>query len=699
MNLTFRHIVNQNLKYNFKRFLSYLFVNGFVVAVLFIYGSLLFNKKLAKDVSMQMVMDYISICTYAIILFSVIFVAYTGIYFVKSRGKEFSVYLTLGMTRRDLIRMIYLESLAIVAGSAVSGIIGGLLLSKLFYLILGRILGLSTTIYFISGKTYLLSLGVFGIVFLCNMLFTSVFIRRLSIIQIGKAGSTKGLSKSRPIIGAIAIIAAAVAMYSYYGASTGADTLFGHTLDDDYRSLIIVGSMLTVFVALYFIIPTCVDVVRTVMRMFPSVYNRHLLMMTNLKHRFFAYKVSLYMVTLLISFAIITMGFGLSFYSYTQKTINQNLPYDFMIESGAGINNVSADEVNQIVKKNGGEASGFSQLSYLYDENYREDRSRFTHSYAASMVVSESNFNRHTGLSVDVKPDEMVIANSQADMDSNVDFDTVMTVEPWRKGDERAVAFERNPVSKEKFLQSLGNTPSLSFTKEKTRAIVSHFINSYGDVEFEGVLANVVDDSVYAELKAKSQAPEYTSYLFNLKKGSGENVYAGILDALRATNHADSLLWSSADTMFGNKDQAEALRPIYKKERFDIAFKINGLLFFSLSFLGILFLLSSSVVLYYKMVTDIDEEKEQVALLKKIGLTVAECKSYLQTHLAVVFFAPLLLGGLFGIFFLSSAWAGAGANMSGFLMGRVGLMYGVFALLDVLFYMALRKKFFRGVRI
>ncbi|SEO82222.1 FtsX-like permease family protein [Paenibacillus sp. OV219] len=697
MNLTFRHIVNQNLKFNFKRFISYLFVNGFVVAVLFMYGSLLYNKVLAEDASTKLMMDYIGICTYAIILFSVVFVAYTGIYFVKSRGKEFSVYLTLGMTRRDLIRMIYVESLVIVAGSAVSGIALGLLLSKLFYLILGRILGLSTSIYFISGKTYLLSLGVFGGVFLCNMLFTSVFIRRLSIIQIGKAGSTKGLAKTRPIIGFLSIIATVVAMYTFDAVSTG-DTLFGYTIEAQYRSPLIVGSIFTVFVALYFVIPTCMDVVRLVMGMFPSLYNRNLLIMTNLKHRFVAYKVSLYIVSLLICCAIMSMGFGLSFYSYTHKTIGQNLPYDFMIESGGGINKVSEAEVKQIVASSGGELSDYSSLPYIYDENYRDYGTRFNHDYTDTIVISESNFNRHTGLSVDVKPDELLLVyNQNSYAETSVDYNTIMTIEPWRQGSERANAFEANQISKEAFLQSLGKSSAvkLEFQREKTHAMVEHFINSYGDVEFEGVMANVVDDSVYAKLAP--HVAEYTAHQFNLKRGDGEKVFASILDALRASNHADSSLWASTDTQFGNKDQAEALRPIYKKERYDIAFKINGLLFFSLGFLGMLFLLSSSVVLYYKMVTDVDEEKEQIALLKRIGLTVAECKSYLQMHLAVVFFAPLVIGGILGIYFLSFAWSGA--NMAWFLFGRVGLMYGAFALLDVLFYMALRKKFFRSVRI
>lgn len=208
--MIFRHIVGKNLKYNLGCFLSYLFVNSFVIVVLFLYGSLLFNEILARNSSFRAASAYIQAAAYAILLFSIVFVTYTGIYFVKSRSREFALYLTLGMTDRDLTRMIHIESLTIVAGSMVFGMLSELLLSNLFYMILSRILGFTgfsyREIYYIDYRTFLLSFGVFILVFLFNMLFTNIFIRRLSIVQMMKSSSTKGVSKSRPVISAIATI-------------------------------------------------------------------------------------------------------------------------------------------------------------------------------------------------------------------------------------------------------------------------------------------------------------------------------------------------------------------------------------------------------------------------------------------------------------------------------------------------------------
>ncbi|RAU99169.1 ABC transporter permease [Paenibacillus sp. YN15] len=696
--MTFRHIILQNLKHNLKRFLSYLFVNSFVVAVLFLYGSLLFNDILAQDPAMRIAKSYIDAAAYAIVIFSVVFVSYTGIYFVKSRGREFGLYLTLGMTTRDLSRMIRLENLVIVAGSAITGLLSGMLLSRLFYLILGRILAVSNEIYSISYKTFLLSLGVFLFVFSSNVVFTGRFLRKLSIVQIAKAASTKGISKPHPVVGCLAIVIFSVSLWIYHAVIAGGDGPVQGFIENNPMA----GYMVLVFGifgALFFVLAFCMDGVRMLLKRFPSLYNRHILILTNLSHRFNAYKVSLYLVTLLITLAMVFMGFGLTFYSFSRKTIGEYVPYDYMVEASGGINRITGQELQTIVADNGGTLASFSALEFIHNVNYRNTANGLVH-HRTSLLISESEFNRHTGLSLELAQDELVIVyNVKGQVEEPIGYDTVIAVEPWEEGINRAEAFRRNPVSMDEFLSGLGDAERLVFERGKTTAMYAGFINSYGDEEFKGAMANIVNDSVYAKLRAQRD----TVYLFNLKAGDGDRIFAAMLDALREKNQADSSLWTNPDTRFVeragealiDRNDAEALRPVYKAERQTIVFRINGFLLFALSFLGVLFLLSSSIVLYYKVATDIDEEKEQAALLMKIGLTAAEYRAYLRTHLAIIFFAPMIIGGLLGLFLITTA-----LNFtvySAYLKSRVFLMYGIFVVLDIFFYLSLKNKFVRGV--
>ena len=698
--MTFRHIVGKNLKYNLGRFLSYLFVNSFVVAVLFLYGSLLFNEILARNGSFRAASAYIQAAAYAILLFSIVFVAYTGIYFVKSRSRKFALYLTLGMTDRDLTRMIHIESLAIVAGSMVFGMLSGLLLSNLFYMILGRILGFTgfsySEIYYIDYRTFLLSFGVFILVFLFNMLFTNIFIRRLSIVQMMKSSSTKGVSRSRPVIGAIAAVACVFStffLHEFLARSEWARDITGND-----PVLIPLLTFAVVIVSLYFAIAFGIDIVRAFSKRFPGFYNRHILTFGSLGHRFFSYKVTLYIVSLLIFVAIYFMGMGTSIYTYNDKTIEEFVPYDFMIETSGDINKISAEEIKAVVDRSGGVLDAFSALKFANGQDYRNTKEGFSNyyleTYRDSIVISESEFNRHMGQQLDVKADELLLVyNSSARAIEPIDFDTVITIEPWREGVTRAESFGANPTDMDTFVGTLGNTKHLAYDREKTRSMYAPFINSYGNAEYAAVLANVIDDKVYAELKARTE----TAYLFNLKSGDGQKIFNAILDGLREINGADESLWESSSLVFGTKDDITNLRPIYNRERFDMAFGIGGFTFFAFCFIGFLFLLSSGIVLYYKIVTDIDEEKEQVGMLKRIGLNSKECRSYLTTHLAILFFTPLVIGIVLGTIYMHAELEFS--PYVGYMMGFIWIIIGVVAVLDVLLYLALRKRFFRGVEV
>jgi len=698
--MTFRQIVGKNLRYNLGRFFSYLFVNSFVVAVLFLYGSLLFNEVLAQNGSFRSASPYIQAAAYAILLFSIAFVAYTGIYFVKSRSREFALYLTLGMTDRDLIRMIHLESLAIVAGSMVFGMLSGLLLSNLFYMILGKILGFTgfsyQDIYYIDYRTFLLSLGVFILVFLFNMLFTNNFIRRLSVVQMMKSSSTKGISKSRPVVGAAATMICVFSTFFLHEFLARSE--WARDLTDSQPVLIPLLTFFVVIVSLYFTIAFGIDILRTLSKRFPAFYNRNILTFGSLSHRFFSYKVTLYIVSLLIFVGIYFMGMGMSIYTYNDKTIEEFVPYDFMIETSGAINKITAEEIKGLVAGAGGVLDSFSALKFASSQNFRNSGDGLTNyyleNYRDSMIISESEFNRHMGLQLDVKPDELLLAyNVRGTALEPVTFDTLITVEPWRQGINRAESFGANPRGMAAYAATLGDTRHLTYTREKTTNIYAPFINSYGNIEYAGVLANVIDDQVYEGLKAETE----TAYLFNLKTGDGGQVFAAILDGLRAINSADQSLWASSSLVFGVKDDVNHLRPIYKQERFDVAFGIGGFTFFAFGFIGFLFLLSSGVVLYYKIVTDIDEEKDQIGMLKRIGLNNKECRSYLTTHLAILFFTPLLIGITLGTIYMHAELLFS--PYVGYMMSFIWILTGVVVVLDVLLYLSLRKRFFREVEV
>ncbi len=670
------------------------------------YGSLLFNDILNEDPAIQSSQSLIVMAAVGILIFSVVFLTYTGIYFVKSRGREFGVYLTLGMTTRDLSRMVVFESFVVSISSALLGLLSGLLFSKLFYLALEKILNLSNDIYFLNYKTFLLSLGVFLVILLFNMAFIGRFIRKMSIVEITKSSRTKGVSKQRPIVGIVAFMVLAISLWFFNAIVKGDELVIDFVRD--HAILAPCMAFTGIMSSMFFVIGSGISGIREVLKKFPAVYNKHILLLSGLSHRFLSYRISLYSVSLLITLAVFFIGIGMSFYNYTDMTIDDFQPYDFMIENRGNANAMSAQELTELVAKNGGEIDRISALPYLDGQIYRDLHDRenlFVNYRSTGYIIKESDYNRHMSQNISLAPDELLLVLNQkgnAEESETSSFDTLLAIEPYDKALVRADAFREKGWDKNTFVASLSDIPHLEYTDNKTKSMFGTFINSYGNLEFAGATASVIDDDVYDSIKGNQQNQVF---LFNLKSGDQKQIFDAILKALIQRNIENgvmdpsnaSQIWAGSAVDFYDKGDISQLRPISKVERYEICFRANGFLLFALDFLGILFLISSFIVLYYKLISDSDEDAEQVNLLKKVGLTVDECRSYLQTHTAIIFFTPLVLGGLLGLYLVNDFVSFT--PYSGILMLRVAAMFSAVALVDILLYFSLRKRFFREVGI
>ena len=127
-----------NLKSNSKSYLPYILASAFSVMMYFIMDSLYRNGTLVEKGSALGIL--LSYANAILLIFSVIFLFYINSFLIKRRKKELGIYNILGMGKRHLARMLFLESLITTAGSIIGGIVAGLLFGKLVYLIVLKIL-------------------------------------------------------------------------------------------------------------------------------------------------------------------------------------------------------------------------------------------------------------------------------------------------------------------------------------------------------------------------------------------------------------------------------------------------------------------------------------------------------------------------------------------------------------------------------
>ena len=148
------------------------------------------------------------------------FLLYANSFVIKRRKKEIGLYTLLGLEKKHIGMMLFLENCIVYAVTMAGGILLGVVLSKLLFLLLLRLSNVPLDVDFVfKGKAFTETLVYFGIVFLL------LFIGQLW--EIGKSrpvelmsGSRKGEKEPRLLV--LWSVIGAVALIFGYRASIGA---------------------------------------------------------------------------------------------------------------------------------------------------------------------------------------------------------------------------------------------------------------------------------------------------------------------------------------------------------------------------------------------------------------------------------------------------------------------------------------------
>ena len=69
---------------------------------------------------------------------------------------------------------------------------------------------------------------------------------------------------------------------------------------------------------------------------------------------------------------------------------------------------------------------------------------------------------------------------------------------------------------------------------------------------------------------------------------------------------------------------------------------ISGFLFIGI-FIGVLFLMATALIIYYKQISEGYEDKERYVIMQQVGMSLSEVKKCIHSQILSVFFLPLLI--------------------------------------------------------
>jgi ABC-type antimicrobial peptide transport system permease subunit len=177
--MNWRNLVTKNMLRNLRRYLGYLLAALLAVTVFTMFTAFVDNPAVQQGHFSSSASEMLIVFRVIVALFAIFFVFYFHAALVRARNKEFGLLLTLGVTPRQIGRLIFYESLLIGLLALVAGIGLGIICSYFFLLAMGAILALPSALPFAVPPTTFITTGIFfGAVFLLEATWISLRVTR-----------------------------------------------------------------------------------------------------------------------------------------------------------------------------------------------------------------------------------------------------------------------------------------------------------------------------------------------------------------------------------------------------------------------------------------------------------------------------------------------------------------------------------------
>lgn len=594
--MTFKDIAIKNFKGNIRKYITYYLCNSFIVATFFMYSILIFNEKLWTTSQIEKgVLQGLMIPTVSLGVFSLFFISYAHSTFIKCRKKEFGVFMHLGMTNVDIRKIIIYENILVALGSILLGLLVGLVFSRLFFIITIKLLGVKGISYIIGFNNFIFPIIIFSGIYLANLFTTVIATQRFEVIKLLKADRKIQNNRfSNPIlalIGFVTVIVSFIILYSEFNKPGTGRILLETTI------IILIGvylfiSQLGSFLIKYF-------------KRHRNIYFKRLLFITSLNSKFKQTKKIIFIISILVTIVIFYTGFMLSLCVTAEKSAVNTNTYDIFYAEIKDKNVLSKGKIEEIAIRNNEEIKMHKTLEFVYYYGTSEQPGN-------EIIMTDKEINKLGKTNLKVSKGNYLFLRQS---------DEVSEVEK-----KKYKSFNLNLVFN-------SGTFELYNQMNVFKAIFKNSNYSYNAI-------NVVNESDYNFIvgqKKNYELGRFQLYNFNNWKDTKPIVYE-LKDNLDLINNTTKELYSP----FGTYE--DMLEVASKAGSYNYNMQGAKLLLFTSGFLGLFFFIAAAIVLFLKLLSDIDSDKRRFNSMYKIGITEDEVKKQIASELKPLFFIGPIIG-------------------------------------------------------
>lgn len=624
----------KNIKKSFKDYAIYFFTLILGVAIFYVFNAIESQTVLIDATSgtaniielMTNMLSGVSVFVSFILGFLII---YASRFLIKRRKREFGIYLTLGMSKRRISMILFIETILIGLISLVIGLGIGIVLSQLMSILVANMFEADMTKFsFILSKSACIKcLIYFGIMYLLVMIFNTINIGKCKLIDLlhGSKKSEKVKLKNSLLCTIIFLISASVLGFAYYMVTGGIETMLDSA--DKIFIPIALGIVSTFFI-FWSLSGLILRIVSKRRKFYYKGLNSFTLRQISSKINTTVFSMSIICLMLFVTICILSSSLSIknSMTANLEELAPVDVEFTKMVDIDTSNPAIIEDfdlSIIETLEKNHFDVQ--NKLKNIVSFNIHKTEKltlketlgrevlakyKFMHYDAPETIIALSDYNKVARLfeheEYTLKKDEYMII---ADYDGMIDA--------------RNLALKERPsiVLGEKRYQ-----PKYDECKYGFLEISSTHING-------GII--VVPDEALESIPVTDKA-----LLANFNTDNKEEIQK-INQELR--DFADKTWENSSFTTVNTKlDIAEN------------SIGLGALVTFIGLYLGIIFLISSAAILALKELSESSDNKERFRMLRKIGTDEVLIRKALFRQIAIFFLFPLILAivhSVFGIMF------------------------------------------------
>jgi len=604
--MTFKEIAIKNFRGNMRRYLSYFICNSFSIMIIFMFSTLIFNEKFSKSSIIEKgVMSTFVVPGVALIFFSIVFVSYSHIAFIKYRKKEFGLFMILGLSNRDIRKLILIENGIIALTSILAGIISGVIFSPLFFLIVARLINITGIPFSLNYKSFIVTIGLFTLIFAFLIFITEIITGDFEIVRLLKEDRTS--SKNKIINGKLALTGVGILI----GSLVFLFILYRAYEYDRGRALLI--CTISCLIGLYITISQLGSILIRLTKK-KKTYYKNLFLVTSLDYKFKQTKKIVFIVAIMVMVTIFYTSFSLYWFSSAEKIAAEDNPYHIAFVQNQEINNISTERINNLVytKENPViEHKTIEFVEVLPLEKYRQSK----------FLLCEDKLNELSKIKFHVNNGEYIklVFYDYPDKD-----------------------MKKRYYEPELTLSTVNGVRKYKCEKE----VYKMLFNGSNYFEHNVIVLN--------------------SYDYNKVRSDGKNIKLGKVQLFnfkdwKKTKNIETKLKEESIICNGNRpysgdDNYYAIANYYncfsKIGLYNYYKQGGGISFFLSVFIGVFFFIATLIVLFLRLYSEIEDEKRKYKKIFKIGITEKEIRKNISKELGVLFFVPPVIGIIIGTVYL-----------------------------------------------